>query len=60
MAQADLRRVRRARERLEAAQKELRAAIKSAAASGETYRDIAEWAGLSHQRIAQIVKDDEQ
>lgn len=57
MAQADLRRVRRARERLEAAKTELTAAIKDAYASGETYRDIAEWAEMSHQRIAQIVKD---
>jgi hypothetical protein len=31
------------------------AAIREASASGMTYRAIAEIAGLSHQRIAQIV-----
>lgn len=59
MAQADLRRVRRACERLEAARKEVRDSIQAAAASGESYRDIAEWANMSHQRVAQIVKERE-
>jgi hypothetical protein len=57
VAQSDLRRVRRACERLEAARLEVRAAIKDAHASGESYRDIAEWARMSHQRVAQIVKE---
>ena len=55
MAQSDLRRVRRAREKLEAAERELVLAIKAAHRSGESYRDIGKWAKLSHQRIAQIV-----
>lgn len=58
MAQSDLRRVGRACERLDAARKELRDSIRDAAASGETYRDIAVWARMSHQRVAQIVKEE--
>ena len=56
MAQADLRRVERCRHQLEEARANLNQAIKDAVASGETYRDAAKLAGLSHQRIAQIVK----
>jgi alkylated DNA nucleotide flippase Atl1 len=33
-------------------------AIKAAVASGETYRDVARMAGISHQRVGQIVNDD--
>lgn len=33
------------------------AAIRAAAASGETHRDIAEVAGISRQRVDAIVKD---
>lgn len=54
MAQADLRRVRRAARRAADSEAELRDAIVAARASGETYRDIAEAAGLSHQRIWQL------
>lgn len=57
MAQADLRRVERCRHQLNAARESLHRAIKDAVASGETYRDVAKVAGLSHQRIAQIVKE---
>lgn len=56
MAKADLRRVERACKRVIDAREELHAAIVAAAASGETYRDIAEAAGMSHQRVGQIVK----
>lgn len=54
MAQADLRRVRRAARRVEDSEAELKDAIIAARESGETYRDIAEAAGLSHQRIWQL------
>jgi len=56
VAQSDLRRVERACQRLIDARKELEAAIKAASASGETQRDIAERAGMSHQRINQILR----
>ena len=55
MARVDLRRVARARRQLEQAIKERDDAIRAAVASGETYRDVARMAGLSHQRVAQIV-----
>jgi len=56
MARRDMDRVSKARERLRQAQEELRAAIVAAVESGETYRDVAKSAGLSHQRVAQIVR----
>lgn len=63
MARPDLRRVAKARRRLDAcrqavddAQEELFAAIKAAVASGEAYRDVARMAGLTHQRVAQIIR----
>ena len=57
MAKADLRRVARATEKLAASRAELEAAIRAAHASGETYRDIAEACGMSHQRVWQIVNN---
>lgn len=54
VAMADLRRVARAVERLDSAREEFVAAVMAARASGETLRDIAQFAGVSHQRIAQI------
>lgn len=57
MAQADLRRVRKAAEKIRSANEECRAAIVAARASGETLRDIAEAAGLSHQRVHQILSE---
>lgn len=57
MAQVDLRRVERCREHLERARDELQQAIRDAVASGETYRDVAERAKMSHQRVAQIVTE---
>jgi hypothetical protein len=56
VAQSDLRRVERACQRVIEARHELEAAIKTAAASGETNRDIAERAGMSHQRVNQILR----
>lgn len=55
MAKSDLRRVRRARQRIGAAEQELVAAMVAAHESGEAYRDIGKEAGLSHQRVHEIV-----
>jgi hypothetical protein len=41
--------------KLAAAREELEQSIRAAHASGETYRDIAEACGMSHQRVWQIV-----
>lgn len=57
MARADLRRVQRAVVRIKDAEDELKEAILAARNSGETYRDIAEAAGLSHQRVWQIANE---
>lgn len=57
MSQADLRRVAQQRRAIEKARLGMEAAIRDARASGETYRDIAEAAGLSYQRVWQIVND---
>lgn len=57
MARIDLQRVAKARRRIEAAQEELVAAILAAAASHETYADIARMARLSKARIGQIVSE---
>lgn len=57
MARADLRRVAKACDRVEKARAELAAAILAAVASGETYRDVARFARMSHQRVAQIVQE---
>lgn len=54
MAQSDLRRVERAALRLEESREEMFSAILSARDSGESLRDIAKAAGLSHQRVHQI------
>ncbi len=55
VAQADLRRVRRAKHRIEAALEERENAICAAWDSGESMRDIAKVAGLSSSRVQQIV-----
>ena len=57
VARADLRRVGKAAKALRAARAEFNAAIRAASASGETYRDIAEVAGISHQRVGVIVNE---
>ena len=56
MARSDLLRVERAAQKAAEARAELRQAIMLARASGETHADIARAAGLTRQRIAQIVK----
>ena len=55
MAQADLRRVERAAADSVKAREQLRVAITLARAAGETLVDIGRAAGLSRQRIAQIL-----
>lgn len=59
MAQADLRRVQRCAERVDKAREDLWEAIIQAHLSGETLRDIAKAAGLSHQRVHQISQSKE-
>lgn len=55
MAMHHLRRVAACRKKLEEAQHNRDEAIREAWASGETQRDIAKYAGISHQRVQQIV-----
>jgi DNA-directed RNA polymerase sigma subunit (sigma70/sigma32) len=55
VAQADLRRVERAARSLAKAREELRMAIVLARDAGETFDDIGRSAGLSRQRVQQIV-----
>ena len=57
MARIDLRRVAKARRKLEAATAERDSMIYAAYLSGETQRDIAKVAGLSQQRVSQIVEN---
>ena len=56
MARVDLRRVERASAKTAKARDELRVAITLARAAGETLEDIGSAAGLSRQRIAQILR----
>ena len=56
MARRDLARVAKAKQKVVQAQAELRASIIAAVESGETYRAVAAQAGISHQRVAQIVR----
>jgi len=57
MAQRDLKRCRRCAERLQRARAELREAIVAAHRSGESTRDIAEYVGMSHSRIAELLRE---
>lgn len=57
MARIDLRRVAACRRALEKSRHELYTAIVAAVDSGETYEDIARFAGLSKSRIGQIVQE---
>ena len=57
MAQSDLRRVEACRTQLDEARARWKRAILDAVASGETYKDVAKHAGVSHQRIGQIVNE---
>jgi Mor family transcriptional regulator len=56
MARRHLEAVRRYAREIKAAETARNAAMVEAIDSGETYRDVAEAAGLSHQRVWQIVK----
>jgi DNA-directed RNA polymerase sigma subunit (sigma70/sigma32) len=56
VAQADLRRVERAAANAAKSREQLRVAITLARAGGETLGDIGRAAGLSRQRIAQILR----
>jgi len=57
MAQKHLRRVRAEAAKVKASERRLKQAIVAAHQSGESTRDIAPYAGLSHQRIAQILHE---
>ena len=57
MAQKHLRRVRQAAADISQARRRFDLAVVDAYESGETLRDIAEWAGVGHQRIHQIIRD---
>lgn len=57
MAQADLRRVTMRAQVVKRARGDLEAAIRDARASGETYRDIAAAAGMSYQRVWQLLNE---
>ncbi len=57
MAQADLRRVERAARKIARDREELRVAILLARDAGETFEDIGSAAGLSRQRVQQIVSE---
>ena len=57
MAREELQRVARASRNVDEAREELFACIIAAHESGETLRDIAKAAGLSHQRIHQIARE---
>jgi len=56
MAQSHLRNVTLKRRALERAMRRLEEAILQAADSGESYRDSAPHAGMSHQRVGEIVR----
>jgi DNA-directed RNA polymerase sigma subunit (sigma70/sigma32) len=56
VAQGDLRRVERAASNAAKSREELRIAITLARSAGETLHDIGRAAGLSRQRIAQILR----
>lgn len=57
MSQRDLRRVTKCAEALERARENMFDAILAARDSGESLRDIAQAAGLSHQRVHQITSE---
>ncbi len=57
VAQSDLKRVERAARSTAKAREELRVAIVLAREAGETFDDIGRAAGLSRQRVQQIVSD---
>ena len=60
VAKSDLRRVSRCAHQVEMARLKFIEAIIVARDSGESLRDIAEAAGLSHQRVHQILTEPKQ
>lgn len=58
MTASDLRRVRRAAEGRTAAEDEWRRALVLARSSGESYVDIAAVAGVSDERVRQVVQEE--
>lgn len=60
MARRHLDRVRRAAERLRHAEDQLAAAVVDARDSGETLRDIAASAGMTHQHVDRLIHRVEQ
>ena len=60
VAQRDLRRVAAKAKAVERAERDLREAILQAIESGESYRDIAPYAGLSYSRVYQIAQESRQ
>ena len=57
MAKRDLLRIERAARDVDRARETLRDAIVTAHEAGETYEDIGRAAGLSRQRVSQIVNE---
>lgn len=57
MAQKHLRKVKQAANDINQARRRFELVVLEAHQSGETLRDIADWAGVSHQRIHQIIRD---
>lgn len=57
MAKADLRRLERVARKRAAVNEEFRQAVLIAVASGETYADVGRAAGISPQRVGQIVEE---
>jgi len=57
VAGKDLRKVRAAARRVEQARAALRDAVYQAYQSGESYREIAPHASVSHSQVAELVKE---
>jgi len=57
VAKRDLRRVQRAARGVDQARDELRVAIVDAREAGETFEDIGRAAGISRQRVQQILNE---
>lgn len=56
MAQSHLRKVARARAKLDKARLELERAVLQAQESGESLRDIAPYAGMTHTRVLELLR----